>query len=148
VIRVEVHQKDQGLAQVGDKITTRVARVVFDCSALLLSQIRRNASTGYHAPGEPHIPGTGPGPNVATGDYRRSWRVQTGYDAHGNPQALVSTNAPQGARLEYGYTGTDTRGRSYNQPPYPHVRPAVEQYQPVLADMVRTAMRDTAKEAQ
>ena len=147
MIGIEVHAKDQGLARVSSAIETRVARVVFDTAMLILTQIRVNASTGYHAPGEPHIPGTGPGPNVATGDYRRSWHTATGYDSAGNPQALVSTQAPQAARLEYGFVGADALGRAYTQAPYPHVRPAVEQYEPVLAQQVRDAVAAAAQEA-
>lgn len=108
---------------------TAVAKVVNDTGLRLLSQIRANASTGYHKRGLPHIPGTGPGPNVATGDYRRTWHITTGTNAAGQPTALVSTNAPQARRLEYGWAmpRVDSAGRTgVNQPPYPHVRPAVE----------------------
>lgn len=119
-----------------------VSRVVTDSALALLTQIRRNASTGSHKPGAPHIPGTGPGPNVATGDYRRSWAVQTGRDATGAVVALVSTRSPQGPRLEYGFTDVDSLGRRYAQPPYPHVRPAVEQYRPRFeADMAAALAR-------
>ena len=146
MIGIEVHQADKGLGRVTSVIESRVARVVFDVALLVLTQIRQNASTGFHAPGQGHIPGTGPGPNVATGDYRRSWAVQTGYDTSGNPQALVSTQAPQAARLEYGFADVDAAGRSYTQPPYPHVRPAVEQYEPILAQQVGAAVAAAVRE--
>jgi hypothetical protein len=29
-------------------------------------------------------------------------------------------------RLELGFSGTDSAGRHYNQPPYPYLRPAYE----------------------
>ena len=146
MIGIEIHQSDKGLGRVTSVIESRLARVVFDVSLLLLTQIRTNASTGFHKPGEGHIPGTGPGPNVATGDYRRSWNVQTGYDATGNPHALVSTQSPQAARLEYGFVEVDALGRSIPTPPYPHVRPAVDQYEPVLAQQVRAAVAAAVRE--
>lgn len=90
----------------------------------LQAQVRANAKTGVHAPGRPHIPGTGPGPNVATGDYVRSIALNV-TKSGGVHVATVSTNLPQARRLEYGYRGTDSLGRTYNQPPYPHWRPAL-----------------------
>jgi hypothetical protein len=66
-----------------------------------------------------------PGPNAPTGDYRRSWTVEVkgGADI---VEAEVGTNKPQGRRLEYGFHGADSLGRVYNQPPFPHVGPAVD----------------------
>lgn len=128
--------------RVSERAETAAAKVVFDTAETLLTQIRANASSGYHRPGAPHIDGTGPGPNVATGDYRRSWHADTGYDASGDPVALVSTNSPQAARLEYGFADTDSAGRTFNQPAYPHVRPAIEQVQPGFEQAIRTALRE------
>ncbi|GAA1353555.1 HK97 gp10 family phage protein [Streptomyces beijiangensis] len=72
-----------------------------------------------------------PGPNAPTGDYRRSWThsVQTSGDA---VVGIVGTNKPQGRRLEYGFVGQDSLGRTYNQRPYPHVGPAVEEIRPLF----------------
>lgn len=67
-----------------------------------------------------------PGPRHRTGDYKRSWTVQT-YTRGGTFVADIGTNAPQGRRLEFGFTGTDALGRHYNQPPYPHARPALDE---------------------
>lgn len=123
----------------GDAVT----RVVYDTANALLTKIRANASTGYHRRGLPHIPGTGPGPNVATGDYRRTWKVTTGTTAAGEPSALVSTNAPQAPRLEYGWAmpRVDAAGRTgVDQPPYPHVRPAVEAIREQFHQDIRAAL--------
>lgn len=35
-------------------------------------EAKKNANTGTHPRGQGHIPGTGPGPNVMTGNLRRS----------------------------------------------------------------------------
>jgi hypothetical protein len=40
-------------------------------------QAKKNANTGTHRRGTPRIPGTGPGPNVMTGNLRRSIYSQT-----------------------------------------------------------------------
>lgn len=75
----------------------------------LLALIRANASGR-------------PGPNVITGAYRESWRITP----QGHATYVVSTDAPQAARLELGFVGEDALGRIYNQPPFPHVRPAAD----------------------
>lgn len=66
-----------------------------------------------------------PGPRVITGKYRSSiranYRYGRGFDA------TVTSDAPQANRLEYGFVGEDSLGRHYNQPPFPHFRPAQQQ---------------------
>ena len=70
-----------------------------------------------------------PGPNAPTGDYLRSWT--TSYRMHGKQlEGTTGTNKDQGRRLEFGFHGQDSLGRSYNQPPYPHVGPAVDEIVP------------------
>lgn len=136
------------LTNLAHNATSAVAKVVYDTGAQLLSQIRANASTGYHKRGLPHIPGTGPGPNVAAGDYRRTWRIDTGTNAAGQPTALVSTNSPQARRLEYGWAlpRVDAAGRTgVDQPPYPHVRPAVELIRDQFAADLRAAVSSLTK---
>ncbi|WP_274558056.1 HK97 gp10 family phage protein [Streptomyces spiramyceticus] len=80
-----------------------------------------------------------PGPNAPTGDYRRSWTHELSTDGV-TVTATVGTNKPQARRLEYGFVGADSLGRIYNQPPFPHVGPAVEEIRPLfvaaLADSV------------
>lgn len=72
-----------------------------------------------------------PGPRAITGDYRRSITLEmTSID--GNVAAVIGTVAPQGRRLEFGFVGTDSLGRSYHQPPYPHFGPPLE---PIAAEM-------------
>lgn len=70
---------------------------------------------------------------VKTGDYRRSWSTSIS-----GGTATVGTNKPQARRLEYGFVGTDSAGRHYNQGPRPHVRPAFESVRAgFLADMAK-----------
>lgn len=78
-----------------------------------------------------------PGPRTVTGDYRRSFTTEP-FSMFGGSGWVVGTNKAQARRLEFGFSGTDSLGRNYNQPPYPHVRPAAaeieQQYAP---DMLR-----------
>lgn len=77
-----------------------------------------------------------PGPNVITGQYRASWQ-----DVHQpipyGAQCTLGSNAPQARRLEWGfYDMTDSLGRHFFQPPFPHVQPAL----PVIGATLREQM--------
>lgn len=81
-----------------------------------------------------------PGPRAVTGDYRRSIGLLMVFDG-GDVVASVGTNKPQGRRLELGFMGmTDSLGRTFHQPPYPHFGPALDETAPGfledLADIV------------
>jgi hypothetical protein len=81
-----------------------------------------------------------PGPRTPTGDYRRSITGDVERKA-GSVVGTVGTTRPQGRRLELGFAGTDSLGRHYNQPPYPHFRPALskieEAYTLAIGGIVR-----------
>lgn len=107
----------------------QIRKIVRHYGHMLSTRVKANASTGHHRPGAPHIPGTGPGPNVATGDYRRSIHPEFVHSVVGH-YAFVGTNAVQGRRLELGFTGVDSEGRYYDQPPFEHFGPAVTVIEP------------------
>lgn len=110
------------LVGVAAAVDDAVDGILDNTSALLLTQIKRNASNR-------------PGPNAPTGDYRRSWtrrKITGGYN--------VGTNRPQARRLEMGFNGRDSLGRLYNQQPYPHLDPALDMVTPAyLAAMQAVA---------
>jgi hypothetical protein len=82
-----------------------------------------------------------PGPNIITGDYWLSWQAVTRAIPYG-AQCTLGTDRPQGRRLEFGFVGPDSLGRIYNQPPFPHVGPAV----PYIGQLLRDGVLDAAKE--
>jgi len=117
------------LEEVGHQIGQVVEENVREYGMHLQNQVRVNATTGYHTPGRPHIPGTGPGPNRATGDYVRSISLAVAAETVDGERALVAdvyTNSVQGARLEYGYIGPDSLGRLFKKSPFPHFGPAAD----------------------
>ena len=67
-----------------------------------------------------------PGPNAPTGDYRGSWRVEPQPGRPGEIALAVETDRAQARRLEYGFVGTDSLGRHFDQAPLPHHAPAVD----------------------
>jgi hypothetical protein len=71
-----------------------------------------------------------PGPNIITGDYHGSWRIEP-FGVPDGGGAVIGTDRPQGRRLEYGfYDMTDSIGRHFFQVPRPHVEPAVNELSP------------------
>ncbi len=70
-----------------------------------------------------------PGPRVRTGDYRRSWNTIV-IPRLGEVSSDTGTSSPQARRLEFGFTGVDALGRHYDQPPFPHARPALTEIEP------------------
>lgn len=59
-----------------------------------------------------------PGPNVVSGAYIGSFVIVADN---------VTNFSPQTHRLEYGFIGTDSLGRNYHQPAFPHFRPALQE---------------------
>jgi phage gpG-like protein len=82
-------------------------------------QAKINANTGTHKRGEGHIPGTGPGPNVVTGNLRRSIRTDVRY-GFGNYIAIVGAYAEYARAVELG----SSRWKSGVK--YPYLGPAAD----------------------
>lgn len=76
-----------------------------------------------------------PGPNIVTGQYVSSFMVDR--------NNKVINPSPQTARLEYGYQGVDRAGRSYDQPPFPHFRPALVEVRPEYVRGIVEVIRKT-----
>lgn len=109
------------------EVGARVERAVRVSGQLLRTKIKAHASGR-------------PGPNAPTGDYRRSWGPGRVRRDAGRISVEVGTNAPQGRRLEYGFHGVDSLGRHYDQQPYPHVGPAVQEIRPEFARRLEQAV--------
>lgn len=139
-VRIEI---DTGGALTGLRagraaLRAEVSRGVLRTGAFTRTLVRANASTGTHPPGRPHIPGTGPGPNVATGDLRRSIS-QTNAVAPGEAVSEVSTDAVQAARLELGFVGPDSLGRLFVNQSYPFFGPAEQAAEVFMAKQMDKA---------
>lgn len=104
------------LVKLGGDVQQAVRRTVTLFGAELQRVVRNNASGR-------------PGPEAPTGNYRRSINRKTIHHTH-ESVTMVGTNAPQGRRLEFGFTGYDAIGRWYDQPEYPHFGPAVDVVEP------------------
>jgi hypothetical protein len=105
-----------GLTAYRTRVAARTVKTTAMYGMILQRRVQANASGR-------------PGPRAQTGDYRRSIHSRTRISAAGTT-AVVETNAPQGWRLEKGFTGTDSLGRVYDQPPFEHFEPAFKQTEP------------------
>lgn len=116
------------LEHAATRIGPAVARGVEHAGTLGIARIRGNASGR-------------PGPNVITGAYRNSWRPETHRLAYG-AVCTIGTDLPYGRRLEFGFTGTDSLGRYYDQPPFAHVQPALGYIGSMLLAQMRLAVAE------
>jgi hypothetical protein len=116
------------LEHAATRLGPSIARGVQHTGEMGVARIRGNASGR-------------PGPNVITGAYRNSWRAETRRLPYG-AVCTIGTDLPYGRRLEYGFTGTDSLGRSYAQPPFPHVQPALPYIGQTLLAQMRLAVAE------
>lgn len=111
------------LREYGTKTALKGGRVTSHYGALLQTKVKAHASGR-------------PGPRAPTGLYRSGINLWTG-KVGPDWVASVGTNDPQGRRLELGFSDTDSLGRSYDQPPYPHFGPALDE----IEEPFMTALR-------
>lgn len=111
------------LRQRGGRASLQAAKAVQEFTTLLQTRVMAAASGR-------------PGPRAITGNYRRS------ISRHVRLTRVlfigtVGTNAPQAWRLEKGFYGRDSAGRTYRQPPYAHFGPATRVTRPEFRQAMR-----------
>jgi hypothetical protein len=62
-----------------------------------------------------------------------------------NLKSTVNFGAVYAKRMEYGFVGTDSLGRTYDQAPRPFARPAMENKRAEIANTIATAIADALK---
>lgn len=109
--------------------------IVAETAALVENTAKKNFE-GSHAKGAPHVGGDKP--NVVSGSLRRSIRHSPIVrDGATGAMTRVGPTMVYGRRVELGFVGTDSAGRSYNQPPYPYFTPAVKATQAASQEIAR-----------
>lgn len=117
-----------GITLVGVKVGARAFAVTRHHGMLLQSSWKRKASL----PRSMERWYDRDGLRLITGDYVRRINLRM-LAGDGEVAAEVGTNHPGGKRLEYGFVGTDSLGRTYHQPPYATARPALAETGPGFA---------------
>lgn len=77
----------------------------------------RKAKQSLDSPGYP--------PVTKTGHLKRNTKILGVEDRGHDVVCYVGSTPVYAPRLEFGFTGVDSLGRAYNQPPYPYLRPAL-----------------------
>lgn len=77
---------------------------------------------------------------VLTGTLRRSIRAEAVTGG-----VVVGTELPYARRIEFGFNGTDSRGRTYHQAPRPYPRPALDENKARVMAAVAEAAKDLLK---
>lgn len=121
------------LEELGPRLERSARRVGPETNRTVQQQARlARAMIRFNASGRP-------GPNIITGDYFDSWGPAQPFAVPDGGGATLGTTEPQGRRLEFGFWDmTDSIGRHFFQPPYPHVEPAVNE----LSDDYPEAFKD------
>lgn len=105
-------------------------------SAILVESATKGNFEGSHAKGEPHVGGDKP--NVVTGTLRRSIRHDPiAPDGLTGAFTLVGPSVVYARRVELGFTGTDSKGRRYSQPPHAYFAPGVRDKQDEMHEIAR-----------
>ena len=146
-MKIEMVFDDDGLGEALERAESRsrsgMAQAVYAAGAHVQRLVRANASQ----PPRPdaatrrmyYMPGDGRGPSAPTGNYRNSIQLTPTREGE-NPVAYIHTNSAQARRLEYGFRGTDSLGRRYNQPAYPHFQPAADKAEGILAAQIQRVL--------
>lgn len=77
---------------------------------------------------------------VLTGTLRRSIRAEVV-----SRDVLVGSDVPYARRIEYGFQGTDSRGRTYHQAARPYLRKALDERRAQVFEAIRAASIDLLK---
>ncbi|WP_329126024.1 hypothetical protein [Streptomyces sp. NBC_01353] len=129
---VDLDQLGDRLDAAADAIGPAIERRMKHVGTLGVGKIKANASGR-------------PGPmvrNSAVPNYRDSWKDAHHPIPHG-AMCTIGTTKPQGRRLEFGYWDmTDSIGRHFFQPAYPHVQPALPFIGAVLREQMGLAVEE------
>lgn len=109
-----------GLDMTEKKVNDAARYAIGMAAAAVERQAKKNANTGTHPRGAGHIPGTGPGPNVQTGNLRRSIYSQTKIGFEGSYIAEVGATMVYARAVEMGHPKWKPGVK------YPYLVPAAE----------------------
>jgi HK97 gp10 family phage protein len=78
---------------------------------------------------------------VSTGTLKRSLHTEIVEERDGYAEAGTGTDVEYAARIEFGFSGQDSRGRTYDQPAKPYLRPAFDTQQAAAVSEMEAALR-------
>jgi hypothetical protein len=121
VVRItNLDQVLQGIDITAQKLDLASFQAVYQCALKIEDQAKLNANTGNHPKGMGHIPGTGPGPNVVTGNLVSKIVGQRPVKGFKGYSATVDSSAEYARAVELG----SPRWKSGVK--YPYMEPAAQ----------------------
>mgnify|MGYP000860361228 FL=1 len=115
---MELEEHIKGVRLAAKSVSNKAGEIILKRALLTETEIKRNSTSR-------------PGPISRSGEHRRAWTT-TAFAKRGEVGAVIGNTVPYAMRLEFGFAGTDSLGRVYNQPPYPAAGPAMQLAQPLL----------------
>lgn len=84
---------------------------------------------------------------VLSGANRDSIETEVITDEPERQVRSIAPHMPYSARLEFGFIGTDSLGRVYNQAAQPYIRPAYDENKETARDAIKESVLSAAQEA-
>ncbi len=123
----------------------------FDALTLRVKYLKKAASSGlkfgvdeaaglFEAEAKQNSP-------VLTGANRDSIATEIVTDEVEKQGRSIAPHMPYSARLEFGFVGTDSLGRVYNQAARPYIRPAFDTQQAAAREAITSGVRDSVIDA-
>lgn len=121
VVRItNLDQVLQGIDLTQKALDTATYQAIFQCALKIEDQAKVNANTGNHPRGMGHLPGTGPGPNIVTGNLVSKIAAQRPIKGFKGYSATVDSSAEYARAVELG----SPRWKSGVK--YPYMEPAAQ----------------------
>lgn len=113
-----IEELQRKLETIGKDIADVLEEATIAGSMVVVREAQENSAKG------------GAFPNRVTGNLFRNIAAVSPISVKKSPgqvEVLVGSTAEYARRLEYGFVGTDKKGRRYNQQPRPFLRPALDE---------------------
>lgn len=122
---IGINEAIAALAEMDQRVDVASMITTVQVAAEVEARAKKNF-VGSHKAWEPHVPNGPPDrPNIVTGTLRRSIRATAMTKLAGGYTTMVGPTTEYGRRVELGFKGTDSRGRTYDQSAFPYFGPAV-----------------------
>jgi hypothetical protein len=124
---IGINEAIAALAEMDKRVDVATMTTTIQVAAEVEARAKKNF-VGSHRPGQPHVTNGPPDrPNIVTGTLRRSIHFTPTAKLAGGYTTTVGPSTVYGRRVELGFVGTDSLGRTYNQPAFEYFGPAVKE---------------------
>ena len=113
-----LNQVLQGFNLAEEKLEQAAYIALYQVAQAIEGQAKDNANTGAHAPNKPRIAGTGPGPNIATGNLVSKIKADKPKKGLNGYSAIIGSSAEYARAVELGHPNWKSGVK------YPYMEPA------------------------